>query len=62
MIPVVNREPSRKLEIGAAAAAGSGSELMRDDFPARAHDPPLPRARQTRAHDMHRSGRHHMMP
>ena len=63
MIAVVDGEPEGRLEIGAAAAAGMGRELMYDDFPPRTHEAHRrSEPGKTRAHDMHRSARHQMMP
>src|SRR6478672_8852615 len=38
MIAVVDRDPKRRLEIRAAAAACVGRELMQDDLPASTHE------------------------
>ena len=63
MIAVVDREPKRRLEIGAAAAAGMGRKLMHDDLPASTHEADrCCEPGKTGAHDMHRSVRHQMMP
>ena len=63
MIAVVDGEPKRRLEIGAAATAGLGRELMQDDLPASTHEAHRRcEPGKTRAHDVHRFVRHQMIP